>query len=487
MFSSPAEKQFTEKQVKERLKKIEKIRAMGIEPYGGRFLCTHSLSQAKEQFAEGLLVKVAGRIMAFREHGKAIFLDIQDSTEKIQLYIKKDNVEEKEFLLCENLDIGDIIGTEGELFLTRKGEKTVKVRRLFLLSKSLRPLPEKWHGLKDVEIRYRRRCLDLIANPETKKTFFTRARIIREIRRFLEERGFLEVETPMLQHLAGGARARPFITYYNALNCNVYLRIAPELYLKRLLVGGLEKIYELNRNFRNEGISTVHNPEFTMLEVYQAYADYTDMMNLLKEMIIHLVRSIHSKETIYWAGKEIDFGGEWKKASFYTLLREKTGVDFQDRNLDLEKVLKGLGIASEEKEKGEMLNKVFDKLVRPELISPTFVLDYPAFLCPLAKRKKGDTEVSERFELFIGGQELANAYSELNDPLEQRQRFMKQGGEIDEDFLFSLEQGMPPAGGLGLGVDRLVMLLSGHTSIREVVFFPQLKPRDDSSKGKGNL
>ncbi len=485
-----------------RLEKLEKIKQLGIEPYGGKFRRNYSIKQLIENYEELVSpimegkkekASVGGRIMALRGHGKTAFLDIQDESGRMQIYIKKDNVIAKDFLLFKELDIGDIIGLEGILFVTQKGEKTIKADRLFLLSKSLRPLPEKWHGLKDIEIRYRRRCLDLIVNPATKETFLTRAEIIRQIRIFMEKREFIEVETPMLQNLAGGAKAKPFITHYNALNCDVYLRIAPEIYLKRLLVGGLEKIYELSRNFRNEGISAVHNPEFTMLELYEAYADYTDMMRLTEELIINLTNTlaplraqagtgtgnILKGSKIKWGDKEIDLKLPWAKIPFYDVLKRETGIDFQDKNLDFKEVAVKLEMDSAD------LNNVFGKFVEPKLIHPTFVIDYPAFLCPLAKRKKDNPQLSERFELFIGGQELANAYSELNDPLEQRKRFEKQalhqsgagqGGEIDEDFLAALEQGMPPAGGLGIGVDRLIMLLTNKSSIREVLLFPQLKP-----------
>ena len=475
--------------MQDRLTKLKKIKEMGIEPYGGRFTRSHRIKRLIEDFREGILTRVSGRIMALRGHGKAAFLDIQDESGRIQIYVKKDDIKAEDFLLFKNLDIGDIIGLEGTLFLTQKGEKTIKVRRLFLLSKSLRPLPEKWHGLKDIEIRYRRRSLDLIVNPATKETFLARAEIIREIRMFLKRRGFVEVETPMLQSLAGGAKAKPFVTHYNALNCDVYLRIAPEIYLKRLLVGGLEKIYELSRNFRNEGISTVHNPEFTMLEVYEAYADYTDMMHLSEELIINLVnalmgaglRSISGEAKIKWGDKEINLSPPWAKVSFYDVLKRETGIDFEKEDLDFKGVGKELGLQLIETESpGVLLNKVFEKFVQPKLVHPTFVIDYPTFLCPLAKRKKDNPRLSERFELFIGGQELANAYSELNDPLEQRRRFeeqvLEQGGRIDQDFLAALEQGMPPAGGLGIGIDRLIMLLTDKSSIREVLLFPQLKP-----------
>ncbi|RLI67424.1 MAG: lysine--tRNA ligase, partial [Candidatus Gerdarchaeota archaeon] len=323
--------------MQDRLEKLDNIRKMGIEPYGSKFISSHNIEQIISDFKEKERVKISGRIMALRGHGKAAFLDIQDSSCRMQAYVKRDNVSEQDFLLFKNLDIGDIIGLEGVLFITHKGEKTIAVEKLFLLSKSLKPLPEKWHGLKDVEIRYRRRCLDLMVNTETRKTFLIRTEIIKQIRRFLDERDFKEVETPMLQGLAGGAKAKPFVTHYNALNYDVYLRIAPELFLKRLLVGGLEKIYELNRNFRNEGISAVHNPEFTMLEIYQAYADYTDMMHLTEELILNLAKIILNEEKAKWKDKDISLSLPWQRITFYESLKRETKIDFQDRNLDIRK------------------------------------------------------------------------------------------------------------------------------------------------------
>ncbi|MCK4859640.1 MAG: lysine--tRNA ligase [Candidatus Omnitrophica bacterium] len=463
--------------MQERLAKLNKIREMGVEPYGNKFVRSHNFKQLLEDFKENKEVRVSGRIMALRGHGKAGFLDIQDINDRMQVYVKKDNLSEDNFLLFKNLDIGDIIGLEGSLFITRKEEKSIKAANLFLLSKSLKPLPEKWHGLKDTEIRYRRRCLDLITNSSAKRVFLTRSKIINQIREFLKQREFIEVETPMLQSLAGGAKAKPFVTHYNSLNCDVYLRIAPELYLKRLLVGGLEKIYELNRSFRNEGISAVHNPEFTMLEVYESYADYKDMMRLSEELIIDLANRIYNSENVEWRGKQISLKPPWARVPFYDTLKKETGIDFQDKNLDFKKAAMKLGVVlNEDLSPSDILNNIFDKFVQPKLIEPTFVTDYPTFLCPLARAKKDMPQISERFEVFVGGQELANGYSELNDPLEQRRRFEEQGGEIDEDFLAALEQGMPPAGGLGIGIDRLIMLLTNKNSIREVLLFPQLKP-----------
>ncbi len=377
--------------------------------------------------------------------------------------------------------MGDIIGIQGSLFTSKTGEKSIKIEKFELLSKIVRTLPEKWHGLKDVETRYRHRYVDHMVNPEVQETFKKRSQIIRQIRRYLDDRGFMEVETPMMQQIPGGARAKPFTTHHNALDIDLYLRVAPELYLKRLLVGGFQKVYELNRNFRNEGISVRHNPEFTMLEVYQAFADYTDMMTITEEMITELVESCHGKTEIPYGEKTLSFKRPWKRISFYDSLKEKTGIDF--RTAKIRESAEKLKVKfSKEDEEVDILNEVFGEYVEKDLWDPTFVVDYPTVMTPLAKAKEDDPNVVYRFELFIAKMEVANAFSELNDPNIQRERLMSQKEmigehkEIDEDFLMALEYGMPPAGGLGIGIDRLVMLLTNHYSIREVILFPQLKP-----------
>ncbi|MDI6710644.1 MAG: lysine--tRNA ligase [Bacillota bacterium] len=477
-----------------RLEKLADLRARGISPFGGRFVRTHEAKEVKGDFdrLEGRKVRLAGRLIARRGHGKATFADLQDSSGRIQIYVRLDDVGEDLYGLFKTLDIGDIIGLEGRVFKTRAGEVSVAVSRFELLSKSLRPLPEKWHGLKDVELRYRRRYLDLIVNPDTRQTFVTRSCILHEIRRFLNARGFLEVETPMMQPLAGGATARPFKTYHNALDMPLYLRIAPELYLKRLLVGGFEKVYEINRNFRNEGISTRHNPEFTMLELYQAYADYHDMMELTEELIIHAAETVLGTTVFPYGEAEINLARPWARVTMLEALRQHTGIDFASlsgqeavdavRRLELE-------IEDLPGNWGEAVNTAFEELVQPRLIQPTFVYDYPLEISPLAKKKEDDPRLTYRFELFIYGREVANAFSELNDPLDQKERFLAQlakrerGDEeahvYDEDFVTALEYGMPPAGGLGIGLDRLVMFLTNSPSIRDVILFPLLRPRDD--------
>ncbi len=453
--------------------------------YGGRFLPVESLASLIEPFEPGRSVRVAGRLMARRVMGKSAFCDLKDELARIQLYAKHDDLGEAGFAEFTSFGLGDILGIEGALFLSKTGEKSIKVTKFECLSKIVRTLPEKWHGLKDVETRYRQRYLDLMVNDDVRQTFRRRSQIVREIRRFLDERGFMEVETPMMQPIPGGARAKPFVTHHNTLHTDLYLRVAPELYLKRLLVGGFEKVYEINRNFRNEGISTRHNPEFTMLELYQAYADYTDMMAITEELISGLVHSIHGKEQIEYAGKTLDFRRPWKKISFYEALREKTGLDFKTANLH--EAAKKMRIeVTPETEEVDILNEIFGQKVEEDLWNPTFVIDYPTVMTPLAKAREDDPKVVYRFELFAAKMEIANAFSELNDPVIQRERLMAQKemmGEhkvLDEDFLTALEYGMPPAGGLGIGIDRLGMLLTGHHSIRDVILFPQLKPEKES-------
>jgi lysyl-tRNA synthetase class 2 len=475
-----------------RREKLREVREAGVEPYGRRFERTHSAAEIKSDFEqfEGKEVTIAGRLMAKRGHGKAAFGDLQDFSGRIQIHVRQDEVGPEAYQLFKKIDIGDILGVRGTVFRTRTGEITVGVKELTLLAKSLRPLPEKWHGLRDVELRSRQRYLDLIVNPEVRQTFILRSKIIREIRRFLDDRGFLEVETPMMQPIAGGAAARPFITYHNALDLKLYLRIAPELYLKRLLVGGFEKVYEINRNFRNEGLSTRHNPEFTMLELYQAYADYTDMMVLTEELISSVARTVLGTEEIRYGEAVINLRPPWPRRTFLDAVKERSGVDFGGLDTAAAReAARRLGVeVAENALWGEAVNAVFEELVEPELIQPTFIIDYPVDISPLAKRKEDDPRLTYRFELFIAGREIANAFSELNDPLDQRERFLKQiekrqaGDEeahmFDADYVTALEYGMPPAGGLGIGIDRLVMLLTDAASIREVILFPLHRPRD---------
>ena len=467
--------------VTERKAKREEALKKGLAPFGGRFLPVESISEVLSHFEEGKRVRIAGRVMGRRSHGKSTFCDVKDERGKIQIYAKEDAIGVEAYERFSKLDLGDIIGLEGTLFTSKMGERTVKVQTYQLLSKILRVLPEKWHGLKDMEIRYRQRYVDLIVNEEVRQTFYRRSEILREIRRFLDVRGFIEVETPMMQAIPGGARARPFVTHHETLDTDLFLRVAPELYLKRLLVGGMEKVYEVNRNFRNEGISVRHNPEFTMLELYQAYADYTDMMAISEELITELAKKLYGKEEIIFGDKPLSFKRPWRRIAFYPALQEKTGVDW--RKADIKKEAKRLHVEfAPEDEEIDVLNAVFETKVEAELWDPTFVVDYPALLTPLAKPQDQDPELAYRFELYIGKMEIANAFSELNDPVIQREKLEKQmeiigeNKKLDEDFLTALEFGMPPAGGLGIGIDRLVMILTNRPSIREVILFPQLRP-----------
>jgi lysyl-tRNA synthetase class 2 len=441
---------------------------------------------------EDVEVSVAGRVITLRPMGKALFAHLQDATGKLQIYLRQDIVGEDSFKDFEEVvDPGDILGVKGRLFRTNTGELTVEVKEWVLLAKSLHPLPEKWHGLKDVEVRYRQRYLDLIANEHARRVFFLRSRLISEIRKFLDSKGFLEVETPILQPIASGANAKPFITYHNYLEQNLYLRIAPELYLKRLIVGGINRVYELGKNFRNEGVDTTHNPEFTMLEFYCAYWDYKDLMVFTEELFSYLLNQLVGGLKITYQGKELDFTPPFKRYRYFELLEEKTGKDkdFFLRDVEgLRKLAKEIGVPKAETlTHAKLIDKVFDLLVEDELWGPCFVIDFPKLLSPLAKTHREDPDLVERFELFVAGKEIANAYTELNDPMEQKERFLEQlkekemGDEeamaMDEDFIRALEYGMPPTAGEGIGIDRLVMLLADVDSIREVILFPALRQK----------
>jgi lysyl-tRNA synthetase class 2 len=487
-----------------RLKELEEIRKMGFEPYGGRFERTHKIIEIREEFShlkpgeklEDVNVKVAGRIKSIRRHGKLSFADIEDFSGRIQIYVSTDYLSEKEYKLFKKLNLGDIIGVEGGIVRTKKGELSVLVKQLHLLTKALKQIPFEWFGLKDVELRYRKRYLDLLLNQNVRETFLRRNKIISAIREFLNSKGFIEVETPMLQVVPGGATARPFITYHNALGINLYLRIAPELFLKRLIVGGFEKVYEINRNFRNEGIDTKHNPEFTMLEWYWAYADYNDNMKLTEELITYVARKVLGKLKIKYQGKDINLTPPWPRIPMIEALKEFVGIDVEGKSVEELRNLcekKGLEI-KRGISKGEIIAGLFEELVQPKLFQPTFIIDYPLEVSPLAKEKKDNPQLVERFELIIAGEEIANAYSELADPIEQKKRFLEQlekrrrGDEeahmMDEDFIEALEYGMPPTSGCGIGVDRLVMLFTDSPSIRDVILFPTLRPKEGKKEKK---
>lgn len=474
--------------------KLEELQKNNKDPYKVvKYDVSHSTKFIIDNFEdmEGKDVSIAGRIMSKRDMGKASFCDIQDRDGRIQIYIRVNEIGEEAYEGFKKFDIGDFLGVKGEVFRTRKGEISVKASEIQLLSKSLRPLPEKWHGLKDVDLRYRQRYLDLIVNPDVRETFITRSKIIRAIRSFLDERGFLEVETPLLNVIPGGANARPFITHHNTLDIDLYLRIAPELYLKRLIVGGLEKVYELGRMFRNEGMSVKHNPEFTLMEVYEAYTDYVGMMELTESLISKVAEEVLGTTVITYQGEKIDLTPPWIRMTMIEAVKEYAGVDFDKIETDEEarQIAKEKSLEVEEgATKGEILFLMFEEFAEKHLVQPTFIMDYPVEVSPLTKRKPERPELTERFELFITGREMANAYSELNDPIDQKERFLDQvrkreaGDEeanmMDEDFVTALEYGMPPTGGLGIGVDRLVMLLTDSYSIRDVLLFPTMKPKD---------
>jgi len=467
---------------RQRLRNLERLQQMGFAPYGGAFPRTAGLGELRNM-PEGQRVQAAGRMVSRREMGKSIFAHLQDAGGKLQIYLKRDVVGEEAFRAFRVLDLGDIIGVEGELFVTRTGEKTVKVDRWTLLAKSLRPLPEKWHGLQDVELRYRRRYLDIIANPGVADYFRARAAIIGRIREVLREEGFLEVETPILQPMAGGAAARPFRTYCEALGKELYLRIAPELYLKRLLVAGFDRVYELSRNFRNEGLSRRHNPEFTMLELYEAYADVNRMKELAQRIVTEAARAAGgSLQVDLPGGGKLDLSPPWREVEYAELVREAAGDDWFELDVDAaRRRAEEMGLKpAPEWGRIEITQEVFEKVVEKSLTAPTFVTRLPAELVPLARRCADDPAKADVFELVIGGMEIAPAYSEQNDPREQRERLERQAGEdssrVDRDFLTALEHGMPPAGGMGIGIDRLTMVLTGTESIREVILFPLLRP-----------
>jgi len=482
--------------IEQRMKKLEELRQSGIEPFGGPFYAENHASELQDAYASSgketleadpVSCSLAGRIVAMRDFGKAAFAHIQDATGKIQVYFRKNVLGEK-FLLLKKIDIGDIIGLKGRLFRTKTDELTVEVNDFVLLTKSLRPLPEKWHGLKDIETRYRQRYVDLIVNPQVRETFVKKSIMIKAIRDFLESKDFIEVETPMMHQIPGGATARPFKTHHHALGTDLFLRIAPELYLKRLLVGGYERVYELNRNFRNEGISTKHNPEFSMLEFYIAYRDYNFLMNLTEELITHIAQKTAGTLKIPYGEEVIDLTPPWPRIPMVDALKQK-GVPeeiFHDSEKAREWAMANNVEIAEGATPGKILDEIFKEKVEPELIQPVFITDHPVEISPLAKKKPENPALVERFELFITSREIANAFSELTDPMEQKQRFILQGeakdrGDeeahwMDEDFIRALEYGMPPAAGEGIGIDRLVMLLTNSQSIRDVILFPQLKP-----------
>ena len=488
------ESQFSEQEALRR-EKLVKLQEEGKDPFDVyKVERTHSSQQVKDNFEEleGKEVTVAGRIMSKRGQGKVVFSDIYDRDGKIQLFIKIDEVGEEALKQYKTNDLGDWVAATGEVFKTKTGEVSVKVKTVELISKSLKPLPEKWHGLKDPDLRYRQREVDIITNPEVKDTFIKRSQIISGIRSFLDNRGFLEVETPMLATIAGGASARPFITHHNTLDLDMFLRIAPELYLKRCIVAGFEKVYELGRTFRNEGMSVRHNPEFTMIELYQAFADYNDMMELTENMVAEVCKKVNGTTKVTYQGTEIDFMPPWRRITMVDAVKEYAGVDFNEFKSDAD----AQAVAKEKHlefpkplntvTKGEVLNALYEEFCEQHMIQPTFIIDYPVEISPLTKKKRGNEMFTERFEGFVFGRELCNAYSELNDPIVQRERFAQQEKErelgddeaymIDEEFMSALETGMPPTGGLGIGIDRLIMFLTDSASIRDVILFPTMKP-----------
>jgi lysyl-tRNA synthetase class 2 len=477
-----------------RREKLEALRSAGVNPYPYRYHVTHTTAAAREGeqalAAAGTVVRVAGRVMALRGHGKTAFGHVEDATGRVQFYVRKDDVGDDVYARFECVEVGDIVGVAGTVFRTRTQELTIKVESFEVLAKALRPLPEKWHGLTDKEIRYRQRYVDLVVNPEVREVFVKRSRLVEAMRRFLLARGFLEVETPVLQPLHGGAAARPFSTHHNALDTTLYLRIANELYLKRLLVGGFERVFEFSKDFRNEGIDRSHNPEFTMMECYAAYLDYLDVMDMTEEMVRAIASELVADGKVTYEGRVLDFSRPWRRVRYFDALREQTGVEFFGRDeKELRAQARKLDVAVErEAPAAVVIDEVFAARVEPGLQDPTFVYDYPKALSPLAKDHRATPGLVERFEGYVAGFEVCNAFSELNDPLEQRRRFEQQmqhrarGDEeahvLDEDFLRALEYGMPPAAGLGVGIDRLTMVFTGCHSIRDVILFPHMRPED---------
>ena len=480
--------------IKIRREKLEELQKQGKDPFAiTKFNKTHSSQEIKDNYEalEQKDVTIAGRIMAKRIMGKASFCHIQDEQGKIQCYVSTNDLGEENYKEFKTYDVGDIVGITGFVFKTRTEEISVHAKKITLLAKSLRPLPEKFHGLKDTDLRYRQRYVDLIVNPEVKKTFEIRSKIVKEIRNILDEKGYLEVDTPMLNTISGGATAKPFITHHNALNIDMYLRIATELNLKRLIVGGYDKVYEMGRIFRNEGMDIRHNPEFTSIELYAAYQDYNDMMDITEELFSEVAKRVLGTTKITYQGQDIDLTPKFKRITMIDSIKEVTGIDFNNINTDEEAVAlakeKGIEIPDKTKEtRGDVISLFFDEYVEKTLIQPTFIYDYPVEISPLAKRKQSDTRLTERFEIFIGGREYGNAFSELNDPIDQYERFKKQveardagddeAGMMDEDYINALEIGLPPTGGLGIGLDRFVMLLTDAASIRDVLLFPTMKP-----------
>ncbi len=482
-------------QMQVRLDKMHKIEEHGWLPFGHKFEWSHHAADIAEQFEElsvnETIVRLAGRVMAIRGHGKTCFMDLMDKSGRIQLYVRKDAIGEENYALIKMMDIGDIVGVCGTVFRTHMGELSIKAVSLEMLSKSLRPLPEKWHGLKDIEMRYRQRYVDLIVNPEVRDTFVKRSQIIKSVREILDNRDFLEVETPIMHSIAGGAAARPFITYHNALDMQLYMRIAPELYLKRLIVGGMERVYELGRVFRNEGIDIKHNPEFTIVEIYQAFADYKDMMELTETIVSQTAQKVLGTMKITYEGQEIDLTPPWNRMTMIEAVAKYTGQDFTGVT-DIEEARKMAAAINVPIEKtygiGKIINACFEEHVEDKLIQPTFITGHPKEISPLAKSSVENPEITDRFEGFIYAREICNGFTELNDPIDQRERFVKQVEErkagddeahmMDEDFVNALEYGLPPTGGLGIGIDRLVMFLTDSTSIRDVLFFPHMRHKN---------
>jgi lysyl-tRNA synthetase, class II len=486
-------------QLQVRREKMNALRDKGLDPFGKRFERSHDTKQLVEKYGElekeafdsnEVAVKIAGRIMTKRGKGKAGFAHLKDLTGQIQIYVRQDAVGEEQYAIFNEADLGDLVGVEGTLFKTKVGELSIKVTDFVFLTKALRPLPDKFHGLKDIEQRYRQRYLDLIVSDESRQTFINRSRIIQAMRRYLDDQGYLEVETPMMHSIAGGASARPFITHHNALDMTLYMRIAIELHLKRLIVGGMEKVYEIGRVFRNEGVSTRHNPEFTMIELYEAYADYRDIMSLTENLIAHVAQEVLGTTTVQYGEYEIDLKPEWKRLHMVDAVKEYTGVDFwkETSTEEARQLAKEHGVEiTEHMQYGHIVNEFFEQKVEEKLIQPTFIYGHPVEISPLAKKNDEDSRFTDRFELFIVAREHANAFTELNDPIDQRERFeaqlkeKEQGNdeahEMDEDFIEALEYGMPPTGGLGIGIDRLVMLLTNSPSIRDVLLFPLMRHR----------